>query len=276
MSFKTKKQEPTLLEILEQKRDKRSKPTNYISQNMKEGDVLVPYSDIHWGSPHCNKELFFENLEKSWENKNSYLLFNGDMIEAATRSSIGAGIYEQKIHTGKQLEDIIEILKPFAEEGRIIGLTNGNHEDRIVQSTGVDVTKIMSKELGVPFYKHGGHFKFRVGDNNYHAYFTHGKSGSRLPHTKIKACLNLEDFVWADLYGIGHVHDLQHHAQEIQYIDNRSNNVKKKDIHYIICGHYLDWKNSYAQQASMAPSKQGTPIVEFSGEKDKKYIKIQM
>ena len=264
--------EKTLLEILEENRDKRSRPTNYIYKEMQEGDLLIPYSDVHWGSPHCNKNLFLNNLQKSWENKNSYLLFNGDMLEAATRSSIGAGVYEQKIHTGKQLEEMIDMLKPFANENRILGITNGNHEDRIVQATGVDITAIMAKELEVPFYKHGGHFRFKVGTQNYHAYFTHGKSGSRLPYTKIKACLNMAGITRSDLYGIGHVHDLQHHAQEYQYIDNRSNSVQKADAHFVICGHYLNWKNSYAQQASMVPSKQGTPLIEMKGEK--KEIKI--
>lgn len=260
------KKEKTLLEILEEKRDKRSRPTNYIRKDFTEDNpIIVPYADVHWGSPHCNSNLWLDNLQESWENKNHYLLLVGDLLEAATRTSIGGGIYEQKKHAGDQLEEIVNILKPFADEKRILGLTNGNHEDRIYDMSGVDVSQLMAKELNVPYYKHGGNFRFKVGNNNYHAYFTHGTSGSRLPYTKIKACLNLATFQRMDLYGIGHVHDLQHHTQEYQYIDNRSDSLKAGNSHFIICGHYLNWKNSYAQKASMVPSKQGTPKIELSG-----------
>ncbi len=140
--------------------------------------------------------------------------------------------------------------------------------------SGVDITQLMANELKVPYFKHGGYFRFKIGKNNYHSYFTHGHSGSRLPYTKIKACLNLATFQRLDLYAIGHVHDLQHHTQEYQYIDNKSDGVRTGDAHFIITGHYLNWKNSYAQKASMQPSKQGTPDIELSGLEKKIKIKI--
>jgi predicted phosphodiesterase len=275
MAKKPSKKEPTLLEILEQNRDKRSRPTNYIRHNFTEDKpMIVPYSDIHWGSPHCNKNKFLDNLEKTWQNKNSYIIMNGDMLEAATRTSVGGGIYEQKIHTGQQLEELVAMFKPFSEEKRIIGITNGNHEDRISDMTGVDITQIISKELNTPYFKHGGFFRFKTGKENYSAYFTHGHSGSRLPYTKIKACLNLATFLRTDLYAIGHVHDLQHHTQEYQEIDYRNDCVKYQNAHFLINGHYLNWKNSYAQKASMQPSKQGTPLIELYS--DRHEIKVTM
>lgn len=270
-----KVKEKTLLEILEENRDKRSRPTNYIRKDFnEERPTIVPYSDIHWGSPHCNKDLWFDNLQWSWENKDSYLLLLGDLLECATRTSVGGGVYEQNKHAGQQYSEMVEILKPFAKEKRIIGITNGNHEDRISDMTGVDITQLLANELDIPYFKYGGNFRFKVGQNNYHAYFTHGMSGSRLPYTKIKACLNISAFQRMDLYGIGHVHDLQHHTQEYQYIDNRSDSLKSGNSHFIICGHYLNWKNSYAQKASMIPSKQGTPKIELGGLEKEINIKL--
>lgn len=244
------------------------RPTNLIKADL--GDIaraiIVPFSDMHYGSPQFNEELFNENLAWARKRDDVWLILNADLIECATRTSIGAGIYEQSETLQQQLEWAIDTFMPFAEEGRILGSTNGNHEDRIYKSTGLDVSAIMAGAWGVPYYKNGGFFKIKVSKQNYVFYGTHGSSGAKLPYTKIKSVLNLSSFMeGVDVYFMGHVHDLQTHTQEVQRVNSRNNTVERLERHFVLTGHYLNWENSYAQQASMMPSKQGTPKIKLSG-----------
>ena len=270
-----RKKEKTLIEMMGDNLDhRRAREVNYISKQLyDERPIVLPISDVHWGSPECNKELFLENMQWAHEHKNVHLILNGDLLEASTRGSVGSGVYEQKANAGNQLEEMLAILKPFADEGRIIGITNGNHEDRIYNMSGVDITRVMANELKTPYFKNGGFFKIGVGKQNYHMYVTHGSSGATLPYTKIKKTLDLGRFIDVDLYASGHVHDNQVHSQEYLAIDNRRGGVIKKNRYFVITGHYLDWKG-YAQAKSLVPGKQGTPKIKLH--KDEKMIRISV
>lgn len=266
----------SLMDIINEETDmRRFRSKNLISVDLECSEhrpIICPFGDMHYGSNNFNKKLFEENLQWAWENKNVYIIGMGDWLEAATRTSVGAGVYDQNSIAGDQLNDVVNLFKPFADEGRILGITNGNHEDRIYNATGVDVTRVMASMLNVPYFKNGGFFRIRVGPKQaknaqiYHIYATHGSSGATLPHTKIKRCLDLATFIDADVYIMGHVHDSQIITQEYQCIDNRNKQILKRDKYYVLTGHYLDWQDSYAQAKSMRPSKQGTPKIKLSNE----------
>ena len=266
--------EKTLIETMAENLDKRkAREVNLISVTLNDDrPIVLPFSDVHLGSPECNEEYFLENLQWAYDN-NTYLILNGDLLEASTRTSIGAGVYEQKKHAGSQLEDMIDMLMPFAKDKRILGITNGNHEDRIYQMSGVDITRVMAHELEVPYFRNGGFFKIKVGKYNYKMYFTHGSSGASLPYTKIKKTLDLARYINVDLYGNGHVHDEQVHTQEYMSIDTRANQVIKEIRYFVITGHYLNYEG-YAQQKGLVPSKQGTPKIKLHSEE--KMIRVSL
>jgi predicted phosphodiesterase len=258
----------SLQEIIEEHAARNARPTNFISADFSHLDkaTLVPFSDLHKGSPNFREELFMENLEWCWDKPDVVLILNGDLIEAATRYSVGSGVYEQRMTAGEQIDWAYSVFKPFAEEGRIIGTTNGNHEDRVFKETGVDVSAALAGMLGVPYYRNGGFVKMRVGSQNYHLYATHGSSGAREPTQKMLPLLKLSRFIDADVYLMGHVHEKAATAMECRYIDNRSGTVRTKERHFVLTGHYLGWENSYAQAQSMPPSKMGTPKVKLHGD----------
>jgi len=269
------KEDKTLIELMSEGLDKRkAREVNLISTELlHERPIILPLSDVHLGSPECNEKYFMENMQWAFENKNVHLILNGDLLESSTRNSVGAGVYEQKMHAGSQLEKMTDILLPFAKEKRIIGITNGNHEDRIYQMSGVDITRLMANSLNVPYFKNGGFFKIKVGKQNYHMYFTHGSSGASLPYTKIKKTLDLARFINVDLYGNGHVHDTQVHTQDYYEINNRSGLVEQNTRYFVITGHYLNWQG-YAQAKSLVPSKQGTPKIKLHS--DEKMIRVSL
>jgi len=257
----------------------RRKPANYTYFNATdfiindEYVLLTPFSDIHAGNEDLKQSELEKTVEKEYDN-GSILALNGDLIESKTRSRKGDGIFTQW-NPMKQMDYIMDLFKPFAKDGRIIAMTNGNHEDAITLETGVDVTAIMAKEFNIPYLKNGGFMAVKCGDELYNLYMTHGSSNSTLPYTKIKACLNLGTFIQGvDAYLYGHVHDKQDHTQEVYVPNNRSRSIEVKKIHYVLTGHYLNYINSYAQQKSMRPSATGTPELFLYSDKHEIDVKL--
>ena len=173
--------------------------------------IVVFFTDLHFGSKYHDKELFLENRDWVLETPNVYVIEGGDLMETATKDSVGAGVFEQSDIVQEQLEKTVELYKPIADEGRLIGMHRGNHEYRVFKHSGLDLTKTAAKMLNTKYFGDGVIHYFNVGDQNYTLYSAHGHSGARLPHTKIKACIDYANMVDVEIYLMGHLHQLSHH-----------------------------------------------------------------
>ena len=111
---------------------------------------VVFVGDVHYGSPQCNLKKFLEQLDYCLKHK-IYVFLMGDLLEMATRTSVGAGIYEQETIGQSQYEKMVGFLHPLADKKLILGMHAGNHEDRVYQATGIDISKAMAKELEIPY-----------------------------------------------------------------------------------------------------------------------------
>jgi len=183
----------------------------------------------------------------------------------ATRDSVGAGVFEQDEIVQEQLEHAERIYKPLAEKGLILGNHIGNHEARVYNHSGANLSKILAKLLDIKYLGVGAITNIKVGKNNYTLYTTHGSSGSRLPHTKIKAVLDLANMIDVDIYAMGHLHALDHHVRNMYYFDKRNKTIKEKQKHFILTGSYLKHWGSYAHIKGMEPARIGSPKIKLSG-----------
>jgi UDP-2,3-diacylglucosamine pyrophosphatase LpxH len=86
---------------------------------------LIVISDVHLGSPQCDKPRFERMLAYCLQKK-VYVLLLGDMLETATRDSVGSGVYEQESIAEKQYEQMLRYLEPLAKAKLILGLHVGN------------------------------------------------------------------------------------------------------------------------------------------------------
>lgn len=227
---------------------------------------IMAIGDVHYGNKYHDKDMFPKFMKQALKDKDMYILSVGDLIECATKRSLG--LQDQVIPVMDQVEDMIEILKPFADENRVIGLINGNHENRAMKEASIDVSRLMSKALDVRYLGIGAILYMSVKGKkskrgqNYTIYATHGFSGARTAGGKMNACMRLRDVVDADLYLHGHVHSLDHHTEEVFTIDRGNLQLKKK--HYVLTGGYLKYWGSYAQGKAYPPSgTSGSPKIKF-------------
>jgi len=226
--------------------------------------TVLLMGDEHIGSKFYNEKLHKTNLDWCLRHEVPIILM-GDELETATKTSVGAGVFEQADIVQGQLEKAVLTYKPLADAGLILGNHLGNHENRVYNHSGTNISKILSMMLKVPYLGVGAVHYFMVGDERYTMYTTHGSSGARLPHTKIANTIKMSSMIDCDIYAQGHVHQLSHHVQNYYTVNKRSKTVEESQKHYIITGSYLKHWGSYAHVSNMEPARNGSPKLKLGG-----------
>lgn len=228
--------------------------------------TIVFWGDLHLGHPQCNREKAVTKLKYSLD-KHHYVLGMGDFLECGLCSSVGDSVYKQRLNPQEQMEDMIEMLQPLADAGLLLGIHEGNHEQRITKVTGLDVTKNMARILGVPYLGYAVWHYIKVGNQTYSMYSYHGKSGSRFKHTKLKAAVDVAAYFEADIIAMGHVHDLAIETIRRQRVNKRKRTVEERKVHIVLTGAYLEYDKTYAQAAGYPPAGIGSPKIKLNGKK---------
>ena len=237
-----------------------------VCSNTKETKkYLLPLSDIHWGAKTCNVEKLRGYIRWALEH-NAWVILNGDLIENANRSSVGAGVYEQDKQPQQQADEIIDVLTPLTKKKQIIGLLTGNHEERTFKDTGFDISYYIARQLNVPYMRYSGLFKLKVCDINYVVFATHGSSGSRFLRTKMQACEALSNVAHADIYLYGHVHDLITWSTTYYYVDIKNKQKKQDRRTFAITGTFQEYDGTYADAKNLIPGKTGAVRIRLSGD----------
>jgi len=232
-----------------------NKRTLHVKSGKDYADMLL-IGDVHYGSPQCDVPRFLAQLDYCLKN-GQYVHLMGDLIEMATRSSIGAGVYEQETIGQSQVEQMVEWLKPLAKKGLITGLHNGNHEDRVYQATGINIAKVMANELSVPYLGDACWNVFSVGSQRYSMYSFHGRTGAKFDGTALLALERISASFTADLVAMGHCHKAANASVITQRVSNGL--VKESKKHLVISGSYLKYDGGYAQTVGLPLSKLGSP-----------------
>lgn len=198
---------------------------------------LSTLGDFHWGSPYCNGAAIKRALESS---KNIILM--GDLIECATRYSIGAGVYEQGLNAQEQVEQVLELLEPHKD--KIIGLHSGNHELRVYRESGIDVSSMIARALDVPYLGYAGYIEIKTGKKLWSIYSTHGSTGAATTTGKMRKCHNLTDVARTDIYLMAHTHALAQERDNVGSI--RYGRFTPVERHFVLTGSFLEY-GGYAE-----------------------------
>ena len=91
--------------------------------------TIKPVADVHFASILCNERAFIYFRDQLLKEKDTYTILVGDMLNNNTRSSVGSP-WEDIYRPREAKRKMAELLKPLADEGKILGGTSGNHEKR--------------------------------------------------------------------------------------------------------------------------------------------------
>ena len=238
---------------------------------------LIPL-ECHIGAPEFSEKKFKEWLKWIEGEPAARLILMGDIIEFATKRSVG-DVYSQALAPEQQMEYAIDLLFPL--RGRIYGTISGNHEMRCYRETSIDPAKWIARALGAPYFRDGqGVIKVRLGRGPngkpvaYTIHFAHGRSGARTPGGKLSAVWRMTDVVAnADVYIGGHGHGLVQGRQDRLVVDPHNNTVRAEKYYVVMAGSLLEYA-SYAKQAVMAPLGIGAPRIRLDGRRKSVHISL--
>lgn len=233
---------------------------------------LIPIGDLHRGDRHLTSRGLNKlkgYLDWVMSRPNAYVFLMGDILNVASRSSKTNPF--ESMSGDDEYAKSVELFKPFAS--RIVGCITGNHEQRMFKEFGFNPLQPFCRELGITFCGFSAAIRVRVGQRaespnqyqqNYWGYVHHGNGGGGTLGAALNRKVKLQEIVHGmDFYMAGHDHQLIAGTRNI-LLPKRDKIVHQR-VHYIDTGSFLDWDGSYAEEAAMAISKQGSPRLRFSG-----------
>jgi hypothetical protein len=218
------------------------------SFKLKDNEKLHIYclSDTHIGSNVFNEDYFqyaLNIIENDPSEKIIYL--NGDILEVGSRK-VGNSAFTQKVNVNKQLDTAIEYLKPLKKN--IHCCTKGNHDSlRIKKDYDFDLNQVLASAFGC---ESTSQFIETLNINNqpYTVYCTHGKgSAPKEPHLALGKVVRETSHVASNLSFYGHIH----RADYIQKVAVINGEYKRRT--FVISGHFLSYKDSYAEEMGLKP-----------------------
>ena len=243
--------------------------------------IIIPISDLHYGNPLSSVKHFAATVDFVKQTNNVFVILNGDMIEAVTKTSLG-DIYKQRGTPMEQAQWVVEKLLPIKD--RILGITMGNHEERIYRDVGIDLCDYMGIQLGAPYRDSGILLKISFGDYSrftkgkpysYFLYATHGYGGARTKAAKAVKVERVGGWIHADCYIMSHDHVVNVSPDVYLMPDNRTHldpitGLRKGAVieHrklYVKSNAFLKWGN-YSEARGFPPSDLETPQIFLAGQ----------
>ncbi len=228
---------------------------------------IIPISDTHIGDPRFDEAKLRGYIEWVTSRPNAWVVLNGDLLDCATLSSVG-DTYDATMSPNDQLRFAREIFEPL--RGRILGVTEGNHERRIRRDSGIDVAEILAIHLGAPYQREVLAMSLRLGKGAngkrivYTMVATHGTGGGRTPGGKAGALERLGGIGLFDVYTIGHIHNMLTY-QRIYYVpDLQNRGILERKLTFVSSGSYVGW-GGYAAAGMFQPAKLGSPRIRLGG-----------
>jgi predicted MPP superfamily phosphohydrolase len=210
---------------------------------------LLHITDVQFGHLMCDKRKVVEYRDWVLSEPNRFVLFGGDMIDAATAISI-ASPYENDVEPQGQVFNFCELMQPMRH--RILGYVGGNHERRGAKTFG-DLGRIIATLLKVPYsagrqfidIKYGEHDPFKVS-------LWHGSGSAKTKGAKAQMLHRFMQQADSQLYLVGHLHDV------VVLFDFRQRRhrgrIQLQKIAGAMSSSFLEYFGTYAETADLSPS----------------------
>lgn len=242
---------------------------------------LHTFADEHIGDEHCDITRLLERIEYVKNTPNAFCLMNGDIIDNATKTSLG-DTYTQTFNPMEQLQRAVEIFGPIAQ--KCLCINHGNHENRTYRKEGINLSQLIANQLGIPdrysptsavlFIRFGKAPKGRKESNGsgnirklcYTAYVLHGSGSGRKEGAKAIRLADMASIIDCDIYVHSHTHLPMIMKQSFFRVDARNNAVACVDKLYVNTAANLNY-GGYGEAGEFKPSSKDTPVIYLDGRK---------
>lgn len=242
---------------------------------------LHTFADEHIGDNCCDMDRLKARIEYIASTPNAYCVMNGDILDYASRSSIG-DIETREFNIMGQLEKAVELFAPIKH--KIICITPGNHENRGYRKEGFDISKMIAMQLGLAdkyapaaaiiFLRFGRQSLKRGGRPVlYSIYMLHGSGGGRKEGAKAIRLADMASIIDADIYIHSHTHLPMVMKQGFFRIDLHHSAVAFVTKLFVNTAANLNY-GGYGEAAEFKPSSTDTPVIYMRGDKKEMWAKL--
>ena len=243
--------------------------------------ILVPFWDLHIGSPKCSYEDVVKRINYVKNTTNAYCILGGDLINNSTCDSVG-DTYAEPLTPQQQINKCIELFTPISD--KILGMCSGNHEQRTYRKSGVDICQCIAAGLGITdrydatsgviFLQFGSRTTSVDQDGNinknfnkpiqYTIYFAHGTgSGGRLIGSKVNGVEKRAQIVDTDIVMQGHTHQPFIAPISSFTVNNNTCTIKQHWQWLVNTDATLNYEE-YAETVGMRPTAKAIPRLVLS------------
>ena len=242
---------------------------------------LHTFADEHIGDEQCDIKRVMQRIEYVKNTPNAYCIMNGDIMDNATKTSIG-DTYTQALNPMGQLERAIELFEPIKH--KILCITHGNHENRTYKSEGINLSRLIAIQLGLEdrYTPSSAVLFIRLGENSrgskesngsgklrqicYTLYVLHGSGGGRKEGGKANRLADMASIIDTDIYIHSHTHLPMIMKQAYHRIDLRNSSVELVNKLFVNTAANLNY-GGYGEAQEFKPSSKDTPVIYLNGTK---------
>lgn len=243
---------------------------------------IAGIGDVHVGHTNFAREYFEKMMTWLYDQPNFYVLGMGDYFDEVTvkrryydvqqLDPDFSGMLDGKGPLKRVVEYVEKWFKPIAEEGRLLGFLEGNHDYVTTRESGYSYVMVMAESLGVPYLGHTTLYRLSFQRNNSQErskldiYATHGHfSGATVGGKITKLDKVAKDFD-ADVYMMGHVHDIVAYTRP-QIRLNHKGELSERRQAFLVTGSFMrtyqEGHMGYGEPSMYSPTKIGFPKVKF-------------
>lgn len=242
---------------------------------------LHTFADEHIGDNCCDLPRLKARIDYVANNPNAYCIMNGDILDYASRSSIG-DIESREFNIMEQLEKAVELFTPI--KNKILAITNGNHENRSYKKEGIDVSKMIAMQLGIAdkYTPASAVIFLRFGKTSpkthnrpqlYTIYVNHGSGGGRKEGAKAIRLADMASIIDTDIYIHSHTHLPMIMKQGYFRTDSRSSTVANVTKLFVNTAANLNY-GGYGEADEFKPNSKDTPVIYLSADKKEMCAKL--
>lgn len=248
------------------------KPTGIIPYEFPEdwdSIEIFPLSDLHIGDPKADIPMFRKFVAMIKERPNRFLLYNGDNLNNAIKTSV-SNVYNETMNPNEQRKWLAAELDQIRD--RFLCFVCGNHEYRSKKDVDLSAVEWLADKLGCPYYSDDeAALKISLGKGEngkrvtYGLYVTHGNGGGKYVGGAMNNVENLALTIeGADVVVVGHVHKKAASKPAVRVMDLQNNVMRQKDKLCVISSHWADF-GGYAARKMYRPSSKGSVPIILSG-----------
>lgn len=244
-------------------------------------------SDAHHDNAHCNRQLEKEHLDEALDKKATicdfgdlFCVMQGKYDPRKDARQLTDDQHGREDYLNSVLEEAYNFYKPYNKN--FLMLSPGNHETAIIKRCGIDLTKLLAKQLNAYNQTYSGWIKFSFNRGTFRTsknlWYHHGYGGGGIMSFGTLSTRRQASYLPdADIMVSGHTHDSYYLEMGREKL-NQTGMITRDTMISLRCPGYKDettCKEGWAVERGHAPKPLGAWWLRFHWSQ-KKGLKIDV